>query len=96
MIIGLCGLGLVIAFSHVSYLAFSYPNRNPSVERVFDFLCPPSNLTAWYIDAPKASTAQYAVLWVVIAVINAGLYGRIGVLFVKLSQFTRRKNPGRS
>jgi hypothetical protein len=96
LIVGLCALGLVVALAYVSYLAFSYLNRNPRVERVFDFLCPPSNLTAWYIDAPNASTAQYGVLWVVIALINAGLYGAVGVFFVKLGQFIRRKNPSRS
>jgi hypothetical protein len=96
LIVGLCVLGLVIAFVYVSYLTISYPNRNSRVETIFDFLCPPSNLTAWYVDAPNASTAQYGVLWVAIALINAGLYGAAGVFFVKLGQFMRRKDPSGS
>lgn len=59
--------------------------------KVFGFLCPPSNLTAWYIDAPSASIMQYLVLWAVIALINAGLYGTVTILALKLGQSVSRK-----
>lgn len=42
--------------------------------------------TEFYVDAPHASTEQYGVLWVFIALANAGLYGLIGALLIKLLQ----------
>jgi hypothetical protein len=55
--------------------------------RVFGFLCPPSRLDAWFVDAPNASIAEQSALWVFIALINAGLYAGIGASVVKLARF---------
>jgi hypothetical protein len=77
-------LGLVVACSYFAYLSITFPNRNPRVESVFDVLCPPSFLTLVYLDVPTATTAQYAVVWVFVAILNAGLYGVVGALVIKL------------
>jgi hypothetical protein len=94
--VGFSALGFLVACTEASYLYISYPERNPRILRVLDFLCPPSTLDAWFIDAPHASIGEQCVLWVFIALINAGLYGAVGVFFVKLGQFMHRKNPSRS
>jgi hypothetical protein len=79
-----CCLGLIVACLYVAYLSITYPNRSPRVASVFDVLCPPSFLTLVYLDVPSATTAQYAVVWFFIAMLNAGLYGVVAALVIKL------------
>jgi hypothetical protein len=43
------------------------------------------------VDAPNASIIEQCVLWVFIALINAGLYGGIGASVVKLARFIFRQ-----
>jgi hypothetical protein len=44
---------------------------------IFDALCPPSRLTFVCIDVP-CTTTDYAGLWAVVAILNAGIYGIVG------------------
>lgn len=61
------------------------------IVRVFGLLCPPSRLDAWFVDAPNASIVEQCVLWIFIALINAGLYGGIGASVVKLARFVFKR-----
>ena len=45
----------------------------------FTILCPPSLLSAPLIDVEPGST-DYAVVWLVIGLVNSGLYAVIGTL----------------
>ena len=79
-------LGLLIACLNVTYLWITYPHRNPAIENVFDLLCRPSLLTIVCMDVP-CTNADYAKLWAVAAILNAGVYGVIGGLItVSFSQ----------
>jgi hypothetical protein len=96
LIVALCALGFVAACTCASYLYFSYPDRNPRIVRVLSLLCPPSSLDAWFVDMPDASIVDQCVLWLFIALINAALYGAVGVFCVKLGQLIGRKSLTRS
>ena|SRR5450432_973279 len=87
LVVGFSALGFVAACTYAAYLYVSYPERNPMIVRAFGFLCPPSRLDAWFVDAPNASIVEQCVLWVFIALINAGLYGGIGASVIKLARF---------
>src|SRR5262249_38040938 len=82
-IVGSCVLGFSVAGSMRVYLVTSYPHRNPMVVAVLSYLCPPSVLTVAFIDV-HGSNAQWNILWLVIAAVNAVLYGVAGWLIWKL------------
>jgi hypothetical protein len=75
--------GFTIAGALLTYLVVSYPNRNSVVLTLSNYLCPPSALTLMFIDIPATST-QWNVLWAIIALSNAALYGVIGGLIGKI------------
>ena len=72
-------VGFLVACSYVFYLWLSHPHGNLRVMSIFDALCPPSRLTFVCIDVP-CTTTDYARLWAVAAILNAGIYGIVGGL----------------
>jgi hypothetical protein len=76
-------LGFAVTCLYVVYLWVSYPQRNLRLTSIFDVLCPPSSLTLIYIDVP-GTTADYAVTWIEVALLNAGLYGFVGAALSRL------------
>jgi hypothetical protein len=92
IVVAVSSSGLLIACAYATYLFATYPNRNPRVESLFDFLCPTSFLTLIYMDVPSASTAQYVVVWALVALTNAMLYGVVGVVLIRLVRLAKRSD----
>jgi len=88
VIIAFSVLGIVVTCLYIAYLWFSYPHQNLRVISIFDKLCPPSFLTLIYMDVP-GTTADHAVTWAEVAVLNAGLYGVIGAAVSRLLRVRR-------
>ena len=80
--------------AYVAYLTITFPHwqrRNLKVQAYLDYLCPFAFLTAIYMDTPCATTLDYDVLWTIIAILNAGLYGAVGAALIKLGRALRGK-----
>jgi hypothetical protein len=81
--LALAALGMAIALVIAAYLALTVSTTSPPqpmsdrLFMTFVVLCPPSLLSIPIIDAEPGSGAFYA-LWLVIGLINAGLYGGVG------------------
>jgi hypothetical protein len=71
----------------VAYLSLP---KCPSHEH-FRRVVPSSFLTLIYIDVP-GTTGDYALTWVEVAVLNAGLYGFTGAALSRLLRVGRRVN----
>ena len=70
-------LGLLVAGLYVGYFWITDPNPNTKIVSAFDLLCPPSRLVFVCVDTP-CTTADYAELWTVAAILNGAIYGVIG------------------
>jgi hypothetical protein len=79
----LAGVGLLVAAVMGAFLVLteSYPNPPHVLSTpllvVFLVLCPPSLLSALFIDAEMGSSGFYFV-WCLVALLNAGLYAWVG------------------
>ena len=76
--VGLAVIGMALASVFFAYLAFTDPNaQNETVLRILGVLCPPSPLSVVLIDVEKGSSAA-AIVWLIIGLVNSGLYAAIG------------------
>ena len=91
VVIAFSALGIAVTCLYVAYLWVSYPHRKLRLISIFDALCPPSFLTLIYMDV-QGTTADYAVTWTEVALLNAGLYGLIGAALSKLLRVRRSNN----
>ena len=76
-------IGWLIATTLLAYLVFSYPNRNPKVEAASNYLVPTSFLTLVGLDTRPTRT-EWTIVWFVIELTNAILYGLIGALIGRI------------
>ena len=85
-------MGLVVAVAIAAYLVLtqSYPNPPHQLSTpllvAFLVLCPPSLLSALFIDA-EIGTSGFYFVWIFVALLNAGLYASV---WVAISRFFRR------
>jgi|SRR5581483_2287021 len=86
-----CALGFLMTGVYALYLIIAFPHRNPSVVAVLGHLSPFAFLTIVFMDTPDATTRDYVTLWSIVAILNAGLYGTMGLVFIRLVRVLRRK-----
>jgi len=79
----LAGFGLLVTVAIAGYLVLteSYPNPPHELSTpllvLFLALCPPSLLSALFIDA-EIGTSGFYLVWFFVALLNAGLYASVG------------------
>jgi FtsH-binding integral membrane protein len=81
--VGLAGFGLLVTIGVAAFLVLtdSYPNHlhelsTPVLVTILA-LCPPSLLSALFIDA-EIGTSGFYFIWFFIALFNAALYAAVG------------------
>jgi hypothetical protein len=81
--VGVAGFGLLVTVGVAAFLVLteSYPNpphelSTPVLVTVLA-LCPPSLLSALFIDA-EIGTSSFYFIWFFIALLNAALYAAVG------------------
>jgi hypothetical protein len=89
-------LGFAAAVFFAGYLKIVDPRPGSAAEICSGLasliICPSSLLFFWVIDA-EPGTSGFVVVWVMTAILNAGLYGVVGGLIGSLS--SRRAQPDR-
>ena len=86
------GIGLLATVAIATYLVLtqSYPNLPHELSTpllvAFHVLCPPSLLSALFIDA-EIGTSGFYLVWFFVALLNAGLYA---LLWAAISRPLRR------
>jgi hypothetical protein len=71
-------IGMAFTSVFFAYLAFTDTDaRNETVLRILGVLCPPSPLSVVLIDVEKGSSPA-AIVWLIIGLVNSGLYAAIG------------------
>jgi F0F1-type ATP synthase membrane subunit c/vacuolar-type H+-ATPase subunit K len=88
--VGICAASLAYTFL-VDWNVHLY---NPAFENVIFYLCPATILQIATADAPvQDATNQRLIyeLWVIAAVVNALLYGLIGLIFAIILHHWKRK-----
>jgi hypothetical protein len=86
-------VGVMVTGAYLMYLAITVPHwqqRSPKIRALFDGLCPFGFLNAIFIDSAP-STRDSAILWIVVSILNAGLYGLIGFTVARLAKRNQRK-----
>jgi hypothetical protein len=85
------GFGIAVVFVSLQMLAEPSPLSplNNILSAIFIILCPPVLLTFPLLDV-KIGTGGFYLLWVVVALLNAGLYAVIGAAYVGLKRKTNR------
>lgn len=84
--IGLAIVGFLVAtviWAYSELTDSSAPHFNLALWTAFIVLCPPSLLSAPLIDVEPGSSG-FTMMWLVIGLVNSGLYGAIGMVFGKL------------
>ena len=80
--IGLAVFGLLVAAAFFAYFETDPPLGNPTVLWVAEialFLCPGSLLFVTSIDI-EPQTTGFAIMWLLIGLMNLAVYGAIGVV----------------
>ena len=83
-----CGFGIAVVFVLLQVLMDSLPQGSTLSNLVFGIgmiLCPPSFLMIPLIDV-ETGTGGFYTTWVVLALLNAGLYAAIGSAYVRMRQ----------
>jgi|SRR5882724_3081605 len=88
------GLAIAAAIGAYSQLTDSSPPKPLSARlwTTFMILCPPSFLSVPLIDVEPGSV-DFAIMWFVIALLNAGLYAAIGTIVGRLRWKVGRQTP---
>lgn len=82
------GFGIAALFVFLQVLMDPLPPGNSLslwVTGTFMILCPPSWLTIPLIDVETGTSGFYG-MWVVLALLNAGLYAVVGSAYVRMRQ----------
>jgi len=90
--VGFAGLGFLVAALIWTYSEVSARSPHPANVQLWTFLivlCPPSLLSIPFIDI-EPGTSEFTVMWFVIGVINAALYGTIAWLVCGLASVVSR------
>lgn len=88
----LCLVGFIVTAVYVMYLAVTLPHwqqRSPNVLTLLRILCPFAFLDMMFIDMP-ATAWDSAVLWTIISLLNAGLFGMVGAVLINLTKRSQR------
>jgi hypothetical protein len=86
-------LGMAITAVFLAYILLAGPaNRSETLDWVLSVLCPPSVLSLLFFDLFLDKTATAFVGWLIIGLLNSGLYALVGVVvsryFWKSGQLT--------
>jgi hypothetical protein len=87
-----CLVGVIVTGAYLMYLAITlshWHQRDPRVVGLFEILCPFAFFNAIFIDTP-ATAGDSAVLWAIVSILDAGLYGVIGAILTRLAKPKQR------
>ena len=96
--IGFAGLGFLVAVLIWTYSEVSARSPHPAnvqLWTLFVVLCPPSLLSIPFIDT-EPGTFDFAIMWFVIGVVNAVLYGTIAWLLCRVALAVRKNRDHHS
>jgi MFS family permease len=87
-----CLAGVIVTGAYLMYLAITLPHwqqRNLKVVAFFELVCPFAFFNAIFIDTP-ATGGNFALLWVIVSILDGGLYGVIGAILTRLAKRDQR------
>ena len=80
-------LGLAVAAGYYAYWLYTFPDGSLLLSLLIN---PPSWLLIAFIDF-EVSQQQLLIVWVVIGLLNAGLYATVAALVIELLSIIRKR-----